>query len=498
MMRRARGIALVILIALLGLVPKGEAARQTVALFPPDVISGGADNTLAPAVPVLEQTLREKLEERFDVRPAGIHGATPEQRRGKARSLGASYIVHGALSRIGRGVTLDVIIAPTEDPGKGRAVVVSGMLNDATALSAQYAAVFRQLGVEAARKVNLLFFGNDRLVEGAGIKTVPKLAGTISRSALLPGEVVSVAMSDVDRDGKMELVAAFPSDIAIYRLDGDEPREKARIPNAGPGLIHVDARDVDRNGTAEIVAVRYQAGKVLSDVWQFDGKEYRKTASDLPYFLRTADLGPEGIVLLGQEGDSEQVYRGPVYRMSVHRTGTVEVKDRGRPLPLPGGIFIYAFTPLRWGKEIRYAALTARDRLVYLDSTGKEMWEGLDAVTGAESVTDRDASKLQVSGHMAAVDLSGDGIDELVVLNDLVAAGTFFENLRASTQAELLCFAQVGNTLQLAWRSPQAEASARDLLSEQRKNGVLRFGMASRDRGKILGGTARWQILWMK
>jgi hypothetical protein len=305
-------------------------------------------------------------------------------------------------------------------------------------------------------------------------------------------------MSDADRDGEMELVAAFPSDIVLYRVAGDELREKARIPNAGPGLIHVDARDVDRDGTAEIVAVRYHGGNVLSDIWKFDGKGYRKTASDLPFFLRTADLGPEGIVLLGQEGDPRKVYRGPIFRFSASRQGAVDVKDRGRPLPLPDGVFIYAFTPLRRGMEVRYAALTSRDRLVYLDSSGKEMWEGLDAVTGAESVLEGEGGKLQVSGHMAAVDLSGDGNDELVVLNDLIAAGTFFENLRVSTQAELLCFVQAGNALQLAWRSPQTEATARDLLVERARNGAFRFGMASRDRGKLLAGTPRWQILWMK
>jgi len=41
---------------------------------------------------------------------------------------------------------------------------------------------------------------------------------------------------------------------------GDELREKARIPDAGPGLFHVDAADVTRNGVADIIAVRYAGG----------------------------------------------------------------------------------------------------------------------------------------------------------------------------------------------------------------------------------------------
>ena len=494
---REQGIALVLLATAVLTGSPADAARQSVALFAPDVFPA-ADNALRPAVPILEQTLKEKLEDRFDVRPGGIPGGTPDQRRRKARALGAAYILHGTVSRIGRGITLDVILSPTEDPGKGRTVVVSGVLGDASALSPQYAAVFRQMGGEAAQSLTAIFFGSDRLTGGPDGRNVPRLSGTISRSSPLSGEVVSVAMSDIDRDGKMELVAAYPSEIAIYRLEGDDLREKARIPNAGPGLIHIDARDIDRDGMAEIVSVRYRGGQVQSDIWKFDGRQYRKTTFGLPYFLRTADLGPEGIVLLGQEGDPRNVYRGPVFRLSVRRPGAVGVQDKGPALPLPDGVFIYAFAPLLKDKGVRYAALTARDRLVYLDNTGKELWEGLDAVTGAETLLDEGDSRLQISGHMAAVDLAGDGKDELVVLNDLISAGTFFENLRVSNRAELLCFAQVEDRLQLAWRSPETDASARDLLVDWMKGGARRFGMVSRDRGKLLGGTARWQVLWMK
>ena len=258
--------------------------------------------------------------------------------------------------------------------------------------------------------------------EGASAKSIPRLSGTISRSSELPGEMVSTALSDTDLDGKMEFVAATLDAIAVYSVEGDELREKARIPNAGPGLFHVDAADVTRNGVADIIAVRYAAGTVLSDIWQYDGKEYRKITSGLPYFLRTADLGPEGIVLLGQASDPATVFKGPVFRVTVDRGGKIEMKDHDRPLPLPEGTFLYGFTALRQGKGVRYAALTDRNRILYLDETGKALWEGLDAVTGTEITIEGTGRRLQIPGRMAAVDINQDGTDELVVLNDLVAA----------------------------------------------------------------------------
>jgi hypothetical protein len=500
MTSRPRTTALLLLAALFCLAAPALAARQSLALFPPEILPPGTDNALRPAIPLMEQTLKEKLGDRFDVRTAGEGTAPPtdETRRRRARTLGATYILTGNLSRIGKAVSLDVTVAPVEEPEKGRTVVVSGVLENPSALTPGDLALFRRMAAEAALKAKSIFFGDERAGEGPSAKSVPRLSGTISRSATLPGDVASIALSDTDLDGRRELVAAFPDAVAVYRVEGDDLREKARIPNAGPGLFHVDAADVTRNGVADIVAVRYMDGTAHSDVWQYDGKEYRKISSGLPYFLRTADLGPEGIVLLGQASDPATVFTGPIYRVAIGRDGKTELKDRDRPLPLPEGTFLYGFTSLRKGKGVRYAALTDRNRIRYLDESGKELWVGLDAVSGIEAILPGTDRGVQIPGRMAAADLDGDGTDELLVLNDLVAAGTYFENLRVFAGAEILCFSQGDAGLQLAWRSPLLDASARDLLVDRTVPAKIRFAVASFDRAKILGATGQWRILWVK
>jgi hypothetical protein len=500
MTARARRLAVHAALLLLCLAGPANAAKQVVALFPPETTEAGEDNVLRPAAPVLAQTLKTGLEDRFDVRAAGASpaAASEETRRHRARSLGASYILSGNLSRIGKTVSMDLFIAPTEEPGKGRTVVVTGTLPDLSPLSPSYGPFFRNLGADAAARVKAVFFGEDRAEERPAAKKVPKPIGPTARSAPIQGDMVSLSASDLDLDGKIEIVAAYPDSIAVYRVEGDELREKARIPNAGAGLLHVDAADINRNGVADIVATRFAGGKALSDIWQYDGKEYRKIASDLPFFLRVGDLGPEGIVLLGQESDTERGYRGPVFRLTVNRNGSVDARERGRPLPLPEGVFLYAFTILRNAKGVRYAVLNGRDRVVYLDDAGKELWEGLDAVTGSDTALETRSRRIPMPPRMMAIDLDRDGNDELVVLNDLVAAGTYFENLRVRSQAELLCYMQEGDSLQLAWRSPQSDASARDLVADRSNPRAVRFALASRDRGKLIGGGAQWRVLWLK
>ncbi|TRZ97979.1 MAG: VCBS repeat-containing protein [Deltaproteobacteria bacterium] len=500
MISRPRTTAILLLAVLLCLSAPALAARQTLALFPPGIVPAGTDNALRPAVPVMEQTLKEKLADRFDVRTAGEGTApgTDEARRLKARTLGASYVLTAHLTRIGKAVELDVTIAPVEELANGRTVVVSGALEIPSALTPRDFALFRRLATEAALKAKYIFFGDERVGEGASMKSIPKISGTISRSGTLSGDVVSTAFSDTDLDGKRELVAAYPDEIAVYRVEGDELLEKARIPNAGPGLFRADVADVTRNGVADIIAVRYADGIAHSDIWQFDGKKYRKISPDLPYFLRTADLGPEGIVLLGQASDPATVFHGSVFRVAIDNDGKTVAKDGDRPLPLPEGTFLYGFTSLRKGKGVRYAVLTDRNRIRYLDEVGKELWVGLDAVSGTETILPGTARRVQIPGRMAAADLDGDGTDELLVLNDLVAAGTYFESLKVFTSAEILCFAQGDAGLQLAWRSPLLDASARDLFADRTVPAKFRFAVASRDRGKLLGATGQWRVLWVK
>jgi hypothetical protein len=100
---------------------------------------------------------------------------------------------------------------------------------------------------------------------------------------------------------------------------------------------------------------------------------------------------------------------------------------------------------------------------------------------------------------LAAADLDRDGTDELIALSDLVEAGTYFESLRVSSRAEILCFAQGDASMQLAWRSPQLESSARDLIvSRPPYPKPFRVAVASRDRGKIIGDAGRWLVIWIK
>jgi hypothetical protein len=514
---RVRGLFLAALLAtaLLQEAAPVLAANQVVALFTPEIADGSASaaqggpgaaerDALATR---LEQALKEKLQDRFDVRLAGPGGgrADGDAAKRKARALGATYTLKGTVTRIGRSVTLDLTLAPVEEPGKGKTVVVTATDAEMPAQPQDIPFVYRRLVIEGAAKLKLAFFGDEAVGDGAARRKIPRLAGTVGRSRSIPGDVISVAMTDTDRDGKEDVVAAYADSIAIHRVEGDDLVETARIPYPGSGVVRVDGADINRNGIAEIVAVRYLSGKAVSDIWEFDGKEYRRIAASLPYFLRSVDLGPEGIVLVGQESDPATIFQGPVFRVAPGRSGGGNGFERGPSLPLPAGTWLYSFTPLKFGKTMRFAVLGERGRLSLLDEKGERLREGMDTVSGTDLTLEapmgsgRSPRTLPVPNRLFAIDRDGDGNDELIVLNNLVIPGGFFENIRVYSNSEVLCFAQDGDGLGLAWRTSQIDGASRDSFVASRKAGSpLRVGVAARDRGKALGSIGEWRVLWLK
>lgn len=490
------------------------AGRQSVALVPPQAFGMEEGQGISE---LLARSLAENLKDRFDVHLVGGEaGNDPVWQKRKARSLGATYLLTGTVSRIGRTATLDLTLAPTEDPEKGRTVFVTAgegkSLEGSTGAGTpgELTLAYRQMAAEASAKLKLLFFGDGKIDGGAG-KKIPSLTGKVSLSKNIPGQVISLAWGDTDRNGKPEVVAALPDSLVIYQVAGDDLVEKSRIPVTEGGLFHVDVADLNRDGIADIVAVRYLSGRAVSDVWEFDGKQYRRIAGDIPYFLRTVDLGPDGMVLIYQESDPMTIFKGPVFRITPGRFGSGDFTGRNASLPLPEGTWIYSFIPVRYRGGLRFVALEEGGRLRLIDGKGEKLWESIDAVSGPGLSLDSAvaeipgppgehvARRLFMPGRLFAADLDGDKNDEIVVVNNIVSAGGFFENLRIYSNAEVLCFGQNSDGLELAWRTPQIESPAMDAFLDIRPGGKSpRIAVASRDKAKILGKFGEWRLYWVK
>jgi len=495
---------------------ESRAGKQSLALFPPQAVGvedGARISTL------LGQAMGEMLGERFEVHIFKVdEGSDPGKRKRKARSLGATYVLTGNVTRIGLMASLDITLSPTENPVKGRTVFVTvedrrePLEIQGKAGTQELPPTYRMMATEASAKLTHLFFGDGRIGKEGERRKIPSISGRVSRSRNIPGEVVSVAKGDTDRDGKPEIAAAYPDSIALYRVEGENLIEITRIAEKrGGGIIHVDIADLNRNGVAEVIAVRYLSGRAVSDIWEFDGKQYQRIEADIPYFLKTVDLGSDGIVLLGQDSDSLEIFKGPIFRFAVNRNGPGEPPKPGAAIPLPAGTWIYSFVPVNFQGGLRYVALGEGERLLLLDERGVKIWESIDAVTGTDFFLEaavagmpggsegKKVRRLSFPGRLFSADLDGDKDDEIVLVNNIVKVGGFFENLRIYASAEVLCFGQLSDRLELAWRTPQIDTPAMDSFLDVPPGGKsIRIGVASRDKAKILGKFGEWRLYWVK
>jgi hypothetical protein len=468
------------------LLSNAEAARQGAVLLPIDLTG---DNTAGIGDGALDFAIADKLSDRFDIQrltpdPSADSGTMLR----KARTIGRPYLVEGSVIRIGRSVSLELRIRANDPEAPGKTVVATARDESDTPprKGEGLPPVYRRLSTEATANLKLRFFGDDR---AGGRGKLPGLSGTLTRSAAFPGNPVSAALADSDRDGARELLVAFPDEIVVYRIEGDDLAEKGRIPGAGPGLVRIEAADLDRNGMAEIVAVRIAAGKPISDIWAFDGKEYRKFAQGVPWYLGVASGEKDNVVLVGQDADAGGA-AGPVFRIAFDRYGSGEIPDKGATLPLPPGTGIYAFCSLRSPQGARFVVVGADGIPMRFDSDGKPSGSASDPLRGPDA---------GLPPRLFPVDLDADGTDELLAVNNLVTRGAFFESVELRSGAEVLAFVQDAGGLRLAWRTPQTVFGVRDafVLENDPAKG-RKVGLLVRDPGKLLESQTEWRIVWMR
>lgn len=477
------------------------AGPQVVALFPLRNLAGPE---MGPLVPLFTRHLAEKLSDRFDVRVAR-NSEEDEAARRRARALGATYLVTGALYRIGGTAALDLSIAPVEEPRAARTVVAEVAWAEAPGNGGtDLPPSGRRLVLEASARLRYVFLGDEVVGEKDRRIRIPRPKGVLARSRALPGEVVSAAFGDVDGDGVPEVVAALGDEILVCRAQGEELSVKARIPVPGGGVVRVDLASAGGNGKPDIVIARYAAGRAFSDIVAFREGTYRRMAADLPWFLRPLGQAQgAGSELAGQESSPAAVFTGPVFRVDCVRRGEGLECARKDPLPLPPGTSLFAFVPLRgWGASA-YAVVGPEGRVRLVDSDGRVTAETIDRVVGTNRYIEAPAGGgatpvgVPLPPRLVAADLDGDGTDEILAINNLAAAGLFFEGLRLFQEAEAVCFVREGDGVRLAWRTPQIGAPAWDFFLETgvKGEGFEGIGIASSEPKKVLDRLGEWRII---
>jgi TolB-like protein len=196
------------------------------------------------------------------------------------------------------------------------------------------------------------------------------------KSHRLKHRITGMAIGDIDRDGKQEVVFITPHTVEAYRLINQRLHKVKTIADRGlDNLIGVDVADINANGYPEIIvsAINPQRSMTTSFVLEFDGQTYTELVTKSPWYFRVVEHSTRGQILLGQRQPSESPFSGNIHEMTWVNSGyepanKVMRSNRANVLGLAYG------NALNDGSEV----LVAFDELDYLriyGLAGKNIWK---------------------------------------------------------------------------------------------------------------------------
>jgi hypothetical protein len=197
-------------------------------------------------------------------------------------------------------------------------------------------------------------------------------------------EIRSIAVGDVDGDGKNEIVFANEKDVFIYRYtNGIFAKVREINGSASDTILGIDVADINGNGKAEIfVTVFLQNNDILSSyILEWDGTRFNKIAERQKWYYRVIDVPGKGKILMGQKRGMKDLFMTGIYQLRWDGREYVSFREQGMPSEV--NVFGFAYGDVaNTGREMTMA-FAQNDHLRLLDKDGREEWRSIDPYGGS-------------------------------------------------------------------------------------------------------------------
>ena len=413
----------------------------------------------------------------------------------------ADYLVSGALFALSGGLNIQVSLYPlavekqvlqfsilSESP--------SALLDDVQGLAAEMvAAVYQEMGVapggaaaEPAVDGTAMFTTAhpelaykqgqySGMVTGApdGLVAVRALGG--KQSISFGRDVERMVAGDLDGDGSEEILTLAGRQLQVFALREKRWREidSFRLP-VEIRCHGLNLADLDGDGRQEIYLSGTEGIDVSSMIVTWAGQgEFRVLAQRLRWYLRPLPVTGQGWRLAGQERgiDKLDLLRPGVFLLEI---GADSALNRGPQLPLPRGVnlFDFVYADLDGDGAQETVAVDRREKLRVYGPNNDLLWVSRENYAGSRIAlgpgraaasdeqggpqsfsVDEEALRepVFVPGRLVALDLNGDGRDEIVVNESIPSALNFFYKVRLYEGGAVLGLAWNGSALAESWRT---------------------------------------------
>ncbi len=286
------------------------------------------------------------------------------------RKLGADYVLHGSVTKLGSSVSIDLNLFSVEGKwteffyAKGEGLEsIEGLTERLAKDVVTYTgAAMKDDGPPAASEPS-----GDFIVK-AGESALPETW----RSAYIQGEALAFGAGDLDQDGVKEFFILRKDGLSIVRAKGDEIDVVSELrAESGGRNIALSLVDSDSDGSAEVYVSSVRAGAGFASVIEYDKAEkaYKTTITGVGRLVRAIDAN----ALVGQGFRAGDGFHGAL--RALKKEGGV-LADKGPfEMPLPRGIDLYRFDALAThGGEKTLVVLDSRGHL-RLYRNNKASWE---------------------------------------------------------------------------------------------------------------------------
>lgn len=317
---------------------------------------------------------------------------------------------------------------------------------------------------------------------GASIITGDQGAGFESRgirkSGVLPMTVQSMAVGDLNNDGKNDLVVSSKSKIRIFTYDDLNFQVVAEYDFSRAMKIHaINIGDPGNSGTRKLYISANEGRFASSAILSWNGsKSLQSVSQGLRWYIRPVTLPGKGEILVGQQASLrtiEEFLSPGVFELTRDAANGRLVK--GAKLLLPEGTNLFDFIQADLNgdgsaetvvidNKLRMLVYDAALNLVWVSSAsygGSKRYFGpdwgktdKDDLTGLTQAEQDNRTLIFIPGRLDLKDITGDGLPEVVVSTNEINVGTkYFTNVRSFNGGAVACLSWYGQGLVEIWQT---------------------------------------------
>ena len=295
------------------------------------------------------------------------------------------------------------------------------------------------------------------------------------RSPRIKGQITSIAVADIDLDGKNEILALHHKGLKVYRLAGKHFALIYEMKNGPKGTyLFVDAADIDQDGRPEVFVSCLNDEVIESFVMVWQKGSLVVKSKNLPYYFR-AQPRPDGKgdMLFGQKKVLGMAFSGPIYEMQAKGDGYVPKRDMKMPEEVH--IFNFAVADLNGGGSYMTVLIGPAWDLQVWNRKGTQMWIGTESIgassksivlpagsTGGNNPGDEE-SYFYLPVRIVTTDLNKDGRTEVVCVKNSDRLGNIMEVLTMYYKGMVYAMQWNGMSLIEDWRTPRISGYLSDL-----------------------------------